>query len=130
LTSTIRGAPGCALALDVQHASRKPERLDRLHREFHESTDRLSAMVGRAVKAGFLKRRLRSRPVLGDAREDALAVFEDEVDVELDAIEVFLEKEIVARTEIDDLWAFELLADDPVDVGQRLEGVDPDGPDG
>src|SRR5262249_2320873 len=95
------GALGGALALDVQHASRKTERLDRLHREFHELTDRLGTMVGRAVQAGFLKRGLRRRPVLGDAREDALAVFEDEVDVELDAVDVFLEKEIVARTEID-----------------------------
>ena len=120
---------GRALALDVQHAAREPEGLDRLHAELHEAADRLRAIVRRAVKTGFLKRRLCRRRLLGDAGEDALAVLEHEVDVELDAVEVLLQEEIVARPEVDDVRGVELLPHQPVDAGERLERVDPDTPD-
>ena len=88
-----------ALALHVQDAAVQPERLDRLDDEVHEPADLALVVIGRAVETRLLERGLGGRPVLGHAREDALAVVHHEVDVELDAVEVLLQQQVVARPE-------------------------------
>src|SRR6202020_1116110 len=79
------GTTARGLRLDVQNARAEAECLGGLCTELHEAAHRASAVVGRAMEACLLERRLRGRPVLRDAREDALSVLEHHVDVELDA---------------------------------------------
>ena len=80
----------------MQHPPEKPECLNGLDAELHETADRLRCMLGRAVQTGLLKRGLVGRELLRHAREHALAILEDQVDVELDAVEVLLEEEVGA----------------------------------
>ena len=95
-----------------------------------EATHGLAVVGGRAVQAGLLERRLGRWPVLRDAREQALPVVHDEVDVELDAVEVLLQQQIVAGAEDDIVLGTHDAPHQRVDPRERLEVVHPDAPHG
>ncbi len=88
-----------ALPLDVQHTGAEPERLDCPNAEIDEPANGLAVVSRRAVQTGLLERGLGRRPVLRDAREQAPPVVHDQVDVELDAVQVLLQQQIVAGPE-------------------------------
>ena len=92
----------------------------------------LAVVVRRAVQTGLLKRRLGRRPVLRDAREHALPVLHDQVDVELDAVEVLLQQRDRCRARKIDvvLGIYDCCRTSAVDARERLEVVDPDAPHG
>ena len=114
-----------ALALHVQDPAVQPEGLDGLHDEVDEPADLLAIVIGRAVQAGLLERRLGRGPVLRHAGEDAGSVVHDQVDVELHAVEVLLEEEVVPGSEDPVALGADDAAHERIDLRQRLEVVDP-----
>ena len=75
-----------ALALHVEHPAAEPERLNRPHAQIDQPAHGLLLVVWREVQACFLEGGLGGGPVLGHAGEHALAVLQDQVDIELHAI--------------------------------------------
>src|SRR5207253_425932 len=96
---TLRGG----LTFNVQNAGTESERLDGTNAQVYEASDRARRVIRGTVQTRFLKARLGRRPVLRHARKNAVAVSEHQVDVELDAVEVVLEEQIVAGSQIDDI---------------------------
>ena len=114
-----------ALALHVQNPAVQSEGLDGLHDEFDEPADLLAIVVGRAVQAGLLERRLGRGPVLRHAGEDAGSVVHDQIDVELHAVEVLLEEQVVPGSEDPVGLGPHDGADERIEPRQRFEVVDP-----
>ena len=109
----------------MQHPAEKSQLLSGPDAELNELPYRSLVVIGRAVQASLLKRWFSRGPVLGDAREDGLAVLHDEVDVELNTVEILLEQQIISRTtEIVEYRVGEFLSDHGVHARQIRQRVD------